>query len=114
MNKFIATLFVLSSLTFLPELSEAQQIGPKVITKIAKEFGVAPDILSKFKDMALPDMRNGLGIAKQVATRGDMSMDEAASKVLGSNKSGKDWGGIASDFNVDPPNPAKAKSLKQN
>ena len=110
MKKYILIAFLACLLT-IPVLSGAQQVGSAVISKLAKDFDVSPDVLSKFKKMALPDLQSGLDIAKQVSTRGDMSMNDAASKVLGTKNSDKNWDSIAKEFDVEPPKPGKAKIL---
>ena len=96
-----------------PAFVSAQPVNPAALTKLSKSFDVSPSVLSKFKNMSLPDLQSGLDIAKKVSKKGNMSMDDAAGKVLGSKKGGKDWDGIAKDFDVEPPKPQKAKSLKQ-
>ena len=96
-----------------PAITKAQAVSPAALTKLSKSFDVSPDVLSKFKDMSLPDLQSGLDIAKKVSKKGSISMDDAAGKVLGSKKSGKDWEGIAKDFDVEPPKPQKAKGVKQ-
>ena len=108
--KSLIVLSLLCSLGAVPATAVAQEIGSKAITKLAKDFDVSPNVLSGFKDMSLPDVRSGLDIAKEVSKRGDMSMNDATSKVLGSRKGGKDWDGIAKDFDVKPPKSTK-KSL---
>jgi hypothetical protein len=105
--KSLIVFSLLCSLGAVPAMAVAQDIDAKAITKLAKDFDVSPDILSGFKDMSLPDVRSGLDIAKEVSKRGDMSMNDAASKVLGSRKGGKDWDGIAKDFDVKPPKSSK-------
>ena len=103
MKKYIVVM-LLACLTAVPVLSGAQEVGAAVISKLAKDFDVSPDILSKFKEMALPDLQSGLDIAKQVATRGDMSMNDAVGKVLGAKNNDKGWDSIAKDFDVELPN----------
>ena len=96
-----------------PAITKAQAVSPAALTKLSKSFDVSPDVLSKFKDMSLPDLQSGLDIAKKVSKKGNMSMNDAAGKVLGSKKGEKNWDLIAKDFGVEPPKPQKAKSLKQ-
>lgn len=94
-----------------PLASEAQSLGPAAIQKLAKDFDVSADVISKFKNMTLPDLQSGLDIAKKVASQGELSMNDAASKVLGAKEGGKDWTGIAKDFDVEPPDTDKIKAL---
>ena len=107
-------LFLAAALLFAahPAITYAQAVSPAALTKLSKSFDVSPDVLSKFKNMSLPDLQSGLDIAKKVSKKGNMSMNDAASKVLGSKKGNKDWDGIAKDFDVEPPKPQK-KKLKQ-
>ena len=98
----LSTVTLISGLMLLSSPIFAQAaLGGAQISKLAKQFGVSPDVLSKFGGMSVKDMQSGLGIAKQVSAKGGMSMDAAASEVLNASKGGNSWNSIASDFGVD-------------
>lgn len=102
-QKFI-TLAIFFGLLIIAIPAFAQPaISANQVTKLAKQFDVSPDILSKFGSMNLEEMRSGLGIAKQVTAKGGSSMDEAVNKVLSAAQNGKGWTDIATDFGVDAP-----------
>ena len=50
----------------------AQVASAEQIASLATQFGVTPDILSKFVNLGPDDLRGGLDIAKQVAAKGEL------------------------------------------
>ena len=51
----------------------------------------------------ISDIGNGLQLAKSIVDKGELSIGDAAEKVLNLKGEGKDWMQIAKDFDVDVP-----------
>jgi hypothetical protein len=101
--KLAALTIVSWTLLFSIPVYAQPSIGTAQITKLARQFNISPDILSKFTSMSLEDMKGGLDIAKNLSGMGGLSMDDAVSQVMGALAGGKDLGSVASEFGVDMP-----------
>ena len=79
----------------------AQSASSPQLAKLAKQFNVSPGKLARFSDMNINDIKSGLEMAKNLSSKGDLSMDAALDKVMGAAADGQDWGSIASDLDID-------------
>ena len=75
------------------------------LSALANQFNVSPDLLGKFSKMGLSkvDLGHGLQLAKSIVGKGELSMGDAAEKVLSLTGEGQDWMQIAKDFDVELP-----------
>ena len=107
MTKLVRTTVKLAALALftLPLLLSsplyAQSASSPQLAKLAKQFNVSPGKLAKFSDMNINDIKSGLEMAKNLSSKGDLSMDAALDKVMGAAADGQDWGSIASDLDID-------------
>ena len=85
-------------------LEAGAQAAPTV-AKLAKDFSVSPKLLRKFSKagMSVKDLGSGLKIAKEVSNLKNLSIDDAAERVLNLRQGGKNWGDIAGELGVDLP-----------
>ena len=115
MTKLVRTTVKLAALALftLPLLLSsplyAQSASSPQLAKLAKQFNVSPGKLAKFSDMNINDIKSGLEMAKNLSSKGDLSMDAALDKVMGAAADGQDWGGIASDLDIDAVDAADTK-----
>ena len=91
---------------FVAVHAPAQASGTEAaLSALANQFSVSPDLLGKFSKMGLSnvDLGQGLQLAKSIVGKGQLSMGDAAEKVLSLKGEGKDWMQIAKDFDVELP-----------
>ena len=91
----------------------AQSASSPQLAKLAKQFNVSPGKLAKFSDMNINDIKSGLEMAKNLSSKGDLSMDAALDKVMGAAADGQDWGSIASDLDIDAADTKIPSKLKK-
>jgi len=115
--KLFKTMLFSTLLAFSSAMYFEVQAQPKPkpnITKLAKDFGVSPKLLQKFRKagMKASDISDGLKISQQVSKLKNIDIGDAVEQVLGQKLDGKEWSDIAKQFDVELPVDVKVPKRK--